>query len=99
MQIRIVTEADIPLWQALSSEYDDYVRELVGDLTKWYKGNDKDDNSIAFDAYMKSKVISQEAFIATNNSEDCLGIIAFSKQNNRITFFGVSKFADFSREC
>jgi hypothetical protein len=30
----------------------------------------------------------------TNN---CLGIIAFSKNNNRITFFGVSKSTDFMK--
>ncbi len=92
MQIRCVVLADIPKWQSLSSEYDRYVKELVPDLTEWYEGND---DSLSFTTYMKSKIVKQEAFMAVDASDMCLGIVAFSKKNNCITFFAVSHNADF----
>jgi len=93
MQIRIITEADIPQWQALSLEYDRYVEESVPDLSEWYGGNDY---SPAFTFYMKAKITQQEAFMAVDCNDSCLGVIAFSKKNNRITFFAVSHHADFN---
>ena len=92
MHIRLVTNNDIPAWMALSQEYDCYVRELVPDLSEWYDGND---TSPAFGDYMNSKINKQEAFMAIDTSDGCLGIIAISLKNNRITFFGVSHKSEF----
>ena len=93
MQIRLITKVDIPQWRALSSEYDCYVKESVPDLSEWYGGNDY---SPAFISYMHAKIAQQEAFMAVDRDDTCLGIIAFSKKNNRITFFAVSHHADFN---
>ena len=87
MKIRLVNHNDIPKWWALSREYDCYVKEIVSDLTEWYDGND---TSPAFDAYIQSKIKKSEAFIAVDALDNCLGIIAVSVNNNRITFFGIS---------
>jgi RimJ/RimL family protein N-acetyltransferase len=92
VKTRLVDNTDIPKWMALSQEYDCYVRELVTDLTEWYDGNE---TSIAFGDYMDSKINKQEAFMAVDATDGCLGIIAVSKSNNRITFFAVSHKADF----
>jgi len=92
MIIRPVSEADIPKWTALSREYDRYILELVSDLSEWYGGND---TSPAFDEYMTAKIRQREAFIAVDETDINLGIIAFSKKHNRITFFGVSHRFDF----
>ena len=92
MKIRLVNNTDISKWQELSHEYDCYVRELVPDLSKWYDGND---TSPAFGDYMNFKIIKQEAFMAVDTFDGCLGIIAISLRNNRITFFGVSHKSDF----
>ena len=92
MQIRTVTDSDIPQWLELSAEYDPYVKESVSDLSEWYGGNE---TSPAYDFYMRSKISQREAFMAVDNADNCLGIIAFSKKNNRITFFAVSHCADF----
>lgn len=84
---------DIPIWIVLSHEYDIYMRELVSDLTVWYEG---DENDIAFTDYMMAKITQNEAFMAIDNrSGICLGIVAFSIKNNRITFFAVSHTAEF----
>ena len=93
MTIRTVTEADIPSWQALSSENDQYVKESVPDLSEWYDGND---NSPAFTFYMQAKIAQKEAFMVVDCNDKCLGIIAISKKSNRITFFAVSHRSDFS---
>ena len=92
MEIRMVESADIPKWQALSQEHDCYVKELVPDLTEWYEGNE---TSPAFEVYMQGKIDKQEAFMAIDTNGNCLGIVAISKKNNRITFFGVSHKTDF----
>ena len=93
MRIRTLNNGDIPKWWALSHEYDSYVKELVPDLTEWYDGNNK--NSLSFDSYIKTKIDKQEAFIAVDEHDDCLGIVAISRENNRISFFGVSESIDF----
>ena len=94
IKIKPVTQEDIPIWIALSHEYDDYVRELVSDLTEWYEGNESD---LAFTDYMNAKIQKHEAFMATdNNKKKCLGIIAFSRTYNRITFFGISHSQDYN---
>lgn len=92
MKIKSVCLSDIPTWILLSKEYDCYVQEIVSDLTEWYDGSD---TSLSFDKYMESKINQGEAFMAINESDDCCGIIAFSKTNNRITFFAVSHKYDF----
>jgi len=44
---------------------------------------------------MEAKIKQNEAFMAVDEStRQCAGIIAFSKKNNRITFFGVSEASD-----
>ena len=93
MNIRNVTEYDIPKWKKLSHEYDEYVLELVSDLTEWYDGNGSE-GSLSFDSYMDSKIKRKEAFIAVDNNDNCLGIIAFSYRRNYITFLGVSENMD-----
>lgn len=91
--LKTVGENDISQWMKLSHEYDVYVKELVGSLSQWYDGNE---NDIAFMDYMSSKIVKKEAIMAVGRvNKDCLGIIAFSRNNNRITFFGVSHKAHF----
>ena len=93
VKIRIVNQADIPTWLALSQEYDDYVKALVPDLSEWYGGNDADP---AYEVYMDAKIAKQEAFMAIDALGNCLGIVAVSKNNNRITFWAVSHNTDVS---
>ena len=83
--IKPVTKDDIGTWWDLSREYDEYIKEMVSDLTHWYEGNETD---TAFTDYMNAKIEKNEAFMAIEDKE-CLGIIAFSKTHNRITFFAV----------
>jgi hypothetical protein len=91
MKIRQVTEKDIPKWMQLSTEHDRYVKELVSDLALWYEGNE---NLPSFKNYMESKISKKEAFIAVDELDICLGIIAISHKNNNITFFAVSHRAN-----
>jgi hypothetical protein len=91
--LKVVEAIDIPQWLMLSHEFDVYIKELVGSLSHWYDGNE---NDIEFSDYMNSKIVKQEAIMVVERANTCcLGIIAFSKNNNRITFFGVSHKADF----
>lgn len=90
-KLRTVEMSDISVWVQLSQEYDIYVKELVGDLTQWYDGNETDRS---FDDYMKAKIQKKEAIMATQNGI-CQGIIAFSRTHNRITFFAIAHNADF----
>lgn len=91
MEIKTVCLSDIQNWILLSKEYDNYVEEIVSDLTEWYEGND---TSLSFDNYMKAKISKGEAFMAIDN-DNCCGIIAISKTNNRITFFAISHKYEF----
>ena len=84
MLIRWATPEDIPAWLALSREYDECISELTGDMALWYDG---------FDVYMDRKIAQREALIAAGR-ETCLGLTAFSRMYNRITFFGLSHAAD-----
>ena len=86
MQIKTIGHEDSLTWMSLSKEYDDYVREASPDLTEWYDGNDV---SPSFEDYRKSKISKKEALMAVNDDGDCCGIIAISRNNNNITFFGV----------
>jgi len=87
MLIRAVTIDDTQTWLNLSHEWDEIVSTLIPDIHVFYE---------SFDDYMTDKIRQNEAFMATDRmSGRCLGIIAFSKTNNRITFLGISKNADF----
>jgi predicted GNAT family N-acyltransferase len=89
MLIRAVTTDDIPVWLALAHESDEIVSELIPDIATFYKG---------FDDYVAAKIKQHEAFMATDRiSEKCLGIVAFSKKHNRITFLGITKDTDFQK--
>jgi hypothetical protein len=48
-----------------------------------------------FESYMARKIVQREAVAATDQAANWLGVIAFSRAGNRITFFAVSKSADF----
>ena len=87
LKIKNVSVEDIPIWILLSKEYDDYVREVVPDLTEWYEGNGT--TSLHFVDYMKSKIHKNEAFMAVDECDKCCGIVAFNQRTNNITFFGI----------
>ncbi len=85
--IRAVAAKDMPQWLSLSREYDRYVEALQPGLVKWYEGGE---DSPSFESYMNAKIRQGEAYMAVDGEEKCLGIIAFSTRNNRISFFAVS---------
>jgi len=86
MLVRWATKQDIPMWEALSNEYDQYISEIATDFGKWYPG---------FSDYMNRKIEQYEAVVAMDRmSENCHGAIAFSHSHNRITFFAVSPKAN-----
>lgn len=88
MYTRLMTKDDIPVWLALAHEGDDIIREFIPDISVFYKD---------FDRYMVDKIKNNEAFMVVDStSESCVGIAAFSRKNNRITFLGVNREADFS---
>ncbi|HEY31663.1 MAG TPA: GNAT family N-acetyltransferase [Dehalococcoidia bacterium] len=87
MLIRAVTMDDCQTWLNLAHESDEIVSRLIPDIATFYDG---------FDDYMKAKIRQNEAFMAVDRmSERCLGIVAFSKSHNRVTFLGVSTNSDF----
>ena len=89
MLIRALTKNDRQAWLTLAHESDEIVGGLIPDIATFYEG---------FDDYMKSKIKQHEAFMAMDRmSEKCLGIVAFSKKHNRITFLAVTKDAEFQR--
>lgn len=90
MLIRWVTLEDIPKWLELSQQYDKYVLEAGYDLDAWYDyGN--------FNDYMIRKIENFNAIIAEDRmTKKCLGVLAFSKTHNRVTFFAVSHDTDFN---
>jgi len=78
---------DWQTWLELAHESDELIGKLIPDISTFYDG---------FDDYMKAKIRQNEAFMAVDRlSGRCLGIVAFSKSHNRITFLGVSKNNDF----
>ena len=86
MLIRWATTQDIPMWEALSREYDQYVSEIATNFNKWYQG---------FGDYMNRKISQHEAVVAIDRmSGNCNGAIAFSRSHNRITFFAISPKAN-----
>ena len=86
MLTRWITTADKPAWMALSKEYDREISEIAC-LTAFYDG---------FDEYMNRKIAQNEAAMAVDRiTGECRGIIAFSRNHNRITFFAISQNADY----
>lgn len=78
MLIRWATEKDKPAWIELA----DNVANIFGSASM---ATDKD-----FLEYVDAKLSKFEALIAIDRmSNRCLGIIGFSRTNNRITWFGV----------
>ena len=92
MKIKNVCLSDVPAWVSLSKEYDKHILEIVPDLTEWYHN---DETALSFDSYMKAKINKKEAFMAANKENNCCGIVAISKKNNKITFFAISHKCDF----
>jgi len=84
MKIKNINLSDIPIWIALSQEYDKYIKEIALDITEWYYGSE---TSMSFNEYMRAKIHKSEAFMVLNENETCCGIAAISKANNRVTFF------------
>jgi ribosomal protein S18 acetylase RimI-like enzyme len=88
MFIRALNEKDIPAWLALAHESDSIIARMIPDIAVFYHD---------FDEYITRKTEQYEAFMATDIlTGKCLGIIAFSRTYNRITFLGVTKTAEFS---
>jgi len=87
MLIRAVVKEDIPAWLAIAHEGDNIIARMIPDIAVFYHG---------FNAYMARKIKQNEAFMAYDVlSGKCLGIVAFSKKNNRISFIGINKTANF----
>src|SRR4030042_1399231 len=89
MLIRAVTTDDRQVWLDLAHESDEVTGQLIPSIVTFYEG---------FDAYTEAKIKQNEAFMAMDRiSRRCLGIVAISKNHNRITFLGVTKKADFMK--
>lgn len=89
MLIRAVTIDDMQAWLNLAHESDELISKLTSGISTFYEG---------FNDYMMVKIRQNEAFMAVDRpSQRCLGIVAFSKNHNQITFLGVSKNNDFQK--
>ncbi len=87
MIIKEVTKEDIPVWLAIAHDGDAIIARMIPDIAVFYAG---------FNDYMQRKIQHHEAFKAHDTiSGKCMGVIAFSKNNNRITFLGINKTANF----
>ena len=83
MLITAVDMTHIPQWIALARDVESTFKNLITDIGNWYDG---------FDEYMTDKIRQHGAFMAVRRfTGECLGIIAFSRNNNRITFLAVSR--------
>jgi ribosomal protein S18 acetylase RimI-like enzyme len=81
MMIERVGMEDIQAWIDLARDVEPLLEGLVADMDRVYEG---------FEEYMARKVRQQEALMAVVASpRQCLGIIAFSRKRNSITFFAV----------
>ena len=80
MLIRWVTADDRVAWQQLAGT----VANLFGSPNMPFEQS--------FLSYMDSKITKHEALIAVDRmSNECLGIIGFSRTNNRISWFAVTE--------
>lgn len=88
VKLKILSVEDKGVWLDFAHRVSDkIIRTLIPDTAVFYEG---------FDEYMESKIRKMEAYIALDEqTNDCAGIIAFSKSHNKITFFGVSESYDF----
>lgn len=87
MYTRLITKDDIPAWLALAHEADHIIGELVPDIAVYFQG---------FGEYMAASVKKNEAFMMVDgNPETCVGIAAYSRKSNRISFLDVTGEADF----
>jgi diadenosine tetraphosphate (Ap4A) HIT family hydrolase/GNAT superfamily N-acetyltransferase len=81
MLIRFATENDLPAWYTLATEVSPIFRHPAD------MGTDSD-----FREYAIKKVQQLEALTAVDyRSGECMGFIGFSRTNNRISWFAVSK--------
>jgi hypothetical protein len=87
MLIKEVTKEEISIWLGIVHETDDIIARMVPDIAVYYSGlND----------YMQKKIQQHEAFKAYDTiSGKCMGIIAFSKNDNRITYLGIPKSGNY----
>jgi hypothetical protein len=87
MIIKEVTKEDITTWLGIVHETDDIIARMVPDIAVYYTGlND----------YMHKKVLQHEAFKAYDTiSGKCMGVIAFSRNDNRISYLGIPKSGNF----
>ena len=88
MNIRLITEEDIPKWEKLSYEHDCYVKEFYSGFSEWSIDNNQ---YLTYKKHLEAKVRQKEAYMAVDISDNCLGVIAFSKKRNCIAFFGISQ--------
>jgi hypothetical protein len=88
IEFRFMTHDDLGIWLSFAHDTsDNIIKELTPDIEAFYEG---------FDKYMESKITKQEAYMAIDRfSKNCVGIVAFSQSNNRITFLGISGSVDF----
>lgn len=88
IDIRTMRLDDLHIWEKFAHDISDsIVKKLVPDISIFYEG---------FYSYMDAKIKQNEAYMAVcEATKQCAGIIAFSRKNNRITFFGVSEASDF----
>lgn len=86
-QIRALAPSDTTVWLTLAHETsDDVLAELSAEPAIFYAG---------FHQYMEAKIRQGEAFMAADSDTGrCMGIVAFSRKHNRITFLGVSDQSD-----
>lgn len=78
MLIRWVTPIDKPVWERLADD--------VADIFE-YPGMSTDKG---FHEYMDAKIKNYEALIAIDRmSNSCMGVIGFSREANRVSWFGV----------
>ena len=91
MNVRLITEEDLPMWEELSLELDCYVKEFYSGFSEW---NAENRQYSTYRKYLESKIKQKEAYMAADIFDNCLGAIAFSKKRNYITFFGISQNAN-----
>jgi hypothetical protein len=85
--IRKLTLNDCETWLKLAYESDKIIRKLIPNSDVFYEG---------FDLYMDAKIQKNEAYMVVDeNLNQCMGVVAFSKTYNRITFLGVFELHDF----
>lgn len=87
MIIKEVTPEEIPNWLSIVHETDDIIARMVPDIAVYYAGlND----------YMHKKIQQHEAYKAYDTiSGKCMGIIAFSRNDNRISYLGIPKSGNY----